>query len=41
MDTAEVKESLTCASCQSKFRNMVELSKHIGLGLLEGNRCQL
>jgi uncharacterized C2H2 Zn-finger protein len=48
MDTAkEVKEeeSLTCAYCQSKFKNKGDLSKHIdrihtGLGLLEGNRSQ-
>lgn len=45
--TKEVKEEeiLTCAYCQSKFKNKAELSKHIdrihtGLGLLEGNRGQ-
>jgi hypothetical protein len=37
------EEILTCAYCQSKFKNKAELSKHIdiihtGLGLLEGNR---
>jgi uncharacterized C2H2 Zn-finger protein len=45
MDTVEVKEFLTCAYCQSKFKDKTELSKHIdrihtGLGLLEGNRRQ-
>jgi uncharacterized C2H2 Zn-finger protein len=44
--TKEIKEEiLTCAYCQSKFKNKAELSKHIdrihtGLGLLEGNRGQ-
>ena len=46
--TKEAKEKekiLTCAYCQSKFKNKAELSKHIdrihtSLGLLEGNRGQ-
>jgi hypothetical protein len=33
---------VACPYCQSKFKNIIELSKHIdrihnGLGLLEGN----
>jgi hypothetical protein len=43
-NTRDVKESLTSAYCQSKFKNKSELSKHIdrihaGLGLLEQNIC--
>jgi uncharacterized C2H2 Zn-finger protein len=42
MTTKESQEQVSCPYCESKFKDRVELSKHIdgvhtGLGLLEGD----
>ena len=45
MNPTKLGELVSCPYCQSKFKDDIELSKHIdrihtGLGLLEGDRRQ-